>query len=219
MRWQNPVLGFVSPIDFIPLAEETGLIIPIGEWVLRTACQQARIWQDAGCGLSRMGVNISVLQFMQPDFPSLVARILQETDLKAEALELEITESLLMRDPDGANHTLQELKALGVQLAIDDFGTGYSSLSRLKQLPLDRLKIDRVFVQEVNTRPDDAAITTAVIAMAESMGLRVIAEGVENEAQLGFLRDKQCDEIQGYYLSRPLPADQLTALLHQYQRM
>ncbi|MCB1921159.1 MAG: EAL domain-containing protein [Candidatus Competibacteraceae bacterium] len=219
VRWQNPVLGFVSPIDFIPLAEETGLIIPIGEWVLRTACQQARIWQDAGCGLSRMGVNISVLQFMQPDFPSLVARILQETDLKAEALELEITESLLMRDPDGANHTLQELKALGVQLAIDDFGTGYSSLSRLKQLPLDRLKIDRVFVQEVNTRPDDAAITTAVIAMAESMGLRVIAEGVENEAQLGFLRDKQCDEIQGYYLSRPLPADQLTALLHQYQRV
>lgn len=218
VRWQNHLLGSISPLDFIPLAEEAGLIIPIGEWVLRTACQQAHIWRDAGCGLSRMGVNISVLQFMQPGFPELVALILEETGLDADALELEITESLLMKDPDGATRTLQSLKALGVQLAIDDFGTGYSSLSRLKQLPLDRLKIDKAFVQEVNTRPDDAAITTAVIAMAASMGLRVIAEGVENEAQLRFLKAKHCDEIQGYYLSRPLPVEQMTALLHRHQQ-
>jgi len=219
LRWQSPMLGPVSPVDFIPLAEETGLIIPIGEWVLRTACHQAKAWRDEGIDLERMAVNISVLQFVQPSFPSLVARILEETGLEASALELEITESLLMRDPDGATRTLQTLKELGVQLAIDDFGTGYSSLSRLKQLPLDRLKIDKAFVREVNSQPDDAAIATAVIAMAESMGLRVIAEGVENEAQLHFLKSKHCDEVQGYYLSRPLPASEIAKLFPHYRAM
>ena len=217
LRWRSVMLGSVSPVDFIPLAEETGLIIPIGEWVLRTACQQAKTWQDEGIDLQRMAVNISVLQFVQPSFPGLVARILKETSLAPDALELEITESLLMKDPDGATCTLQALKNLGVQLAIDDFGTGYSSLSRLKQLPLDRLKIDKAFVREVNSQPDDAAIATAVIAMAESMGLRVIAEGVENEAQLRFLRSRNCDEVQGYYLSRPLPVDEVTQILHRSQ--
>ncbi len=214
VRWTNDLLGTVSPVDFIPLAEETGLIIPIGEWVLRTACQQAKAWQVAGVGLARMAVNISVLQFVQPGFTGLVARVLEETGLEPEALELEITESLLMKDPEGATSTLQSLKSLGVQLAIDDFGTGYSSLSRLKQLPLDRLKIDKAFVQEVNFQPNDAAIATAVIAMAESMGLRVIAEGVENADQLRFLESKRCNEIQGYYLSRPLPNTEMTAMLH-----
>ncbi|MBL8258264.1 MAG: EAL domain-containing protein [Candidatus Competibacteraceae bacterium] len=218
LRWQSPVLGSVSPVDFIPLAEETGLIIPIGEWVLRTACQQAKRWQEQGVGLQRMAVNISVLQFVQPSFPGLVARILEETGLAPEALELEITESLLMKDPEGATSILQALKELGVQLAIDDFGTGYSSLSRLKQLPLDRLKIDKAFVREVNLQPDDAAIATAVIAMAESMGLRVIAEGVENEAQLRFLKSKNCDEVQGYFLSRPLPVDELTKMFQRHQK-
>lgn len=213
MRWNNELLGSVSPLDFIPLAEETGLIIPIGEWVLRTACQQAKNWQKSGAGLARVAVNISVLQFVQPGFTTLVARILEETGLSPEALELEITESLLMKDPEGATCTLQALKTLGVQLAIDDFGTGYSSLSRLKQLPLDRLKIDKAFVREVNSQPNDAAIATAVIAMAESMGLRVIAEGVENEDQLRFLASKRCNEIQGYYLSRPLPDAEMTAML------
>ncbi len=160
IRWVNAQLGFMSPLDFIPLAEETGLIIPIGEWVLRTACQQAKDWQDAGIGLERMAVNISVLQFVQPSFPGLVAQVLAETGLAASALELEITESLLMKDPQGALEILQALKKLGVQLAIDDFGTGYSSLSRLKQLPLDRLKIDKAFVREVNSQPNDAAIAT-----------------------------------------------------------
>lgn len=169
MRWQNAILGMVSPADFIPLAEETGLIVPIGEWVLRTACQQAKNWQNAGIALPRMAVNISVLQFVQPGFPGLVARILEETGLESGALELEITESLLMKDPEGATCVLQALKTLGVQLAIDDFGTGYSSFSRLKQLPLDHLKIDRAFIREVNNRPDDAAIATAVIAMADGI--------------------------------------------------
>ncbi|MFZ1829789.1 MAG: EAL domain-containing protein [Candidatus Competibacteraceae bacterium] len=217
LRWQSATLGAISPLDFIPLAEETGLIIPIGEWVLRTACQQARAWRQSGIDLERIAVNISVLQFVQPSFPALVARILGETGLEPEALELEIAESLLMKDPEGATCTLQALKNLGVQLAIDDFGTGYSSLSRLKQLPLDRLKIDKAFVREVNSQPDDAAIATAVIAMADSMGLRVIAEGVESEAQLCFLKSKQCDEVQGYYLSRPLPVSEITAMLQCHQ--
>jgi diguanylate cyclase (GGDEF)-like protein len=216
LRWNNEVLGPVSPGEFIPLAEETGLIIPIGEWILRTACRQAKIWQEAGILLPRVAVNISVLQFVQPGFPGLVAQILEETGLEAKALELEITESLLMKDPEGAARTLQTLKDLGVQLAIDDFGTGYSSLSRLKQLPIDRLKIDQAFVREVNSQPDDAAIATAVIAMADSMGLKVIAEGVETEAQFHFLKAKQCDEIQGYYLSRPLPVSEITGVLHRY---
>ena len=213
VRWTNDLVGTVPPLEFIPLAEESGLIIPIGEWVLRTACQQAKDWREAGMGLERMAVNISVLQFVQPGFTGLVAQILEETGLHPTALELEVTESLLMKDPEGAMHTLHALKTLGVQLAIDDFGTGYSSLSRLKQLPLDRLKIDKSFVREVDTQPSDAAITTAVIAMAESMGLRVMAEGVENEPQLCFLKTKRCDEIQGYLLSRPLPAAELTTLL------
>ncbi len=217
LRWHNPILGPVSPVDFIPLAEETGLIIPIGEWVLRTACQQAKAWRDQGIDLQRMAVNISVLQFVQPSFPGLVERVLEEAGLEPSALELEITESLLMKDPEGATHILQSLKKLGVQLAIDDFGTGYSSLSRLRQLPLDRLKIDKAFVREVNSQPDDAAIATAVIAMAESMGLRVIAEGVESEAQLRFLKSKHCDEVQGYYLSRPLPVGEVATMLHRHQ--
>jgi len=214
LRWTNGLLGPVSPLEFIPLAEETGLIISIGTWVLRTACQQAKDWQVAGIRPERMAVNISVLQFVQPGFTELVAAILKEHDLEPAVLELEITESLLMKDPEGALHTLRTLKNLGVQLAIDDFGTGYSSLSRLKQFPLDRLKIDKAFVREVNSQPNDAAIATAVIAMADSMGLRVIAEGVENEAQLRFLESKRCDEIQGYYLSRPLSSADMTMLLN-----
>ncbi len=215
VRWTNELLGTVSPAELIPLAEETGLIVPIGEWVLRAACRQAKAWRVAGIGLERIAVNISVLQFVQPGFTGLVAQILTETGLEPEVLELEITESLLMKDPEGALHTLRTLKSLGVQLAIDDFGTGYSSLSRLKQLPLDRLKIDKVFVRDVNSQPNDAAIATAVIAMAGSMGLRVIAEGVENEAQLRFLESKHCNEIQGYYLSRPLPTAEMTAMLRE----
>ena len=215
LRWHNAELGPVSPAEFIPLAEETGLIIPIGEWVLRTACAQAKAWQDAGLALPRMAVNISVLQFVQTDFTDLVVQILNETGLSPYALELEITESLLMKDAEGAINTLRILKEQGVQFAIDDFGTGYSSLSYLKRFPIDRLKIDKAFVQDINANPDDAAITAAVIAMAGSMNLGVVAEGVETGAQLNFLKKKHCGEVQGYYLSKPLPTGDMEALLQQ----
>jgi diguanylate cyclase (GGDEF)-like protein/PAS domain S-box-containing protein len=218
LRWDSPELGSVPPNDFIPLAEETGLIVPIGEWVLRTACRQAKVWQDEGIHMPRVAVNVSVLQFVQPGFTALVAQVLEETGLPAGCLELEMTESLLMKDPEGAVRTLHALKDLGVQLAIDDFGTGYSSLSRLKQLPIDRLKIDRAFVRDVAEQRDDAAIAMAVIAMAESMGLKVIAEGVETDAQMEFLTAKNCDEVQGYYLSRPLPCEDATVMLRGFQK-
>jgi len=206
LRWNSAELGPISPADFIPLAEETGLILPIGEWVLRTACAQAKAWRDAGASLPRVAVNVSVRQFAQDRFPALVEAVLRETGLEPQALELEITESVLMKDGAAALDTLRELKKLGVQLAIDDFGTGYSSLSYLKQFPIDRLKIDRAFVCAVNTDPQDRAITTAVIAMADSMNLSVTAEGVETADQLQFLKTRNCAEVQGYYLSRPLPA-------------
>lgn len=204
LRWQSAELGPVSPVDFIPLAEETGLILPIGDWVLRTACAQCKAWRDQGLKLPRIAVNISVRQFAQAGFPEYVATVLADTGLEPEALELEITESLLMKDGAAALDTLRKLKDLGIQLAIDDFGTGYSSLSYLKQFPIDRLKIDRAFVCAVNTDPQDRAIATAVIAMAESMHLKVTAEGVETANQLQFLSAQHCGEAQGYYLSRPL---------------
>jgi diguanylate cyclase (GGDEF)-like protein len=212
LRWYSDELGVVPPQKFIPLAEESGLIIPIGEWVLRTACAQVKTWQDSGADIARIGVNISVRQFMHAGFTKLIAQVLEDTGLASEALELEITESLLMHDAEGAIRTLEDLKDMGVSLAIDDFGTGYSSLSYLKRFPIDRLKIDREFVREITTNVQDAAITKAVIAMAKSMSLRVIAEGVETEEQLNFLIEKRCHEIQGFYLSRPVPAEDVIAL-------
>ncbi|MEJ2386712.1 MAG: EAL domain-containing protein [Chromatiaceae bacterium] len=217
VRWNSPALGSVPPAEFIPLAEDAGLIVPIGEWVLRTACAQARAWQLAGFALERIAVNISPLQFIQHGFTKQVAQVLTETGLPPGALELEVTESLLMSDPEGAVTALDRLKALGVQLAIDDFGTGYSSLSRLKQFPINRLKIDRSFVREVPSNQDDVAIAMAVIAMAKSMDLKVVAEGVENQEQQDFLQGRHCNEIQGYHLSRPLPAEAISALLREKQ--
>ena len=215
LRWKSETFGMVPPDQFIPIAEDTGLIIPIGEWVLRTACHQAKIWLNEGIGLSRIAVNISALQFGQREFVDLVMRILVESGLPTDMLELEITESLLARDADRAIRILGALKNLGVQLSIDDFGTGYSSLSYLKQFPVDRLKIDRSFVMDIDTDPDDAAIASAILGMAASMNLKVVAEGVETEAQLNVLRDKQCDEMQGYLLSRPLVAEEMTTWLKQ----
>jgi EAL domain-containing protein (putative c-di-GMP-specific phosphodiesterase class I)/FixJ family two-component response regulator len=217
LRWRNPELGMVSPGEFIPMAEENGQIVPIGEWVLRTACAQVKRWIDEGLSISRVAVNISVIQFVRPDFPELIADILQTTGLDPNALELEITESLLAKDVDGAIGTLQALKEIGVQLSIDDFGTGYSSLSQLKRFPIDRLKIDQSFVRDITSDPDDAAIALAVIGMASSMNLSVVAEGVETEAQMRFLQAKDCDEMQGYYLSRPVPAEDLGPLLREHQ--
>jgi diguanylate cyclase (GGDEF)-like protein len=207
LRWQHPELGLVPPDKFIRIAENCGLIVPIGEWVLRTACSQARKWHNEGIPAVPVAVNVSAVQFRQEGFCDLVRRVLRETGLAPKYLELEITESLLLSNADVMFSVFRELKAMGLRLAIDDFGTGYSSLSYLKQFPVSKLKIDRSFVQDVAVDPDDAAITTAIIGMAKSLNLRVIAEGVENEAQMSFLRAHHCDEIQGYYFSRPLSAD------------
>jgi diguanylate cyclase (GGDEF)-like protein/PAS domain S-box-containing protein len=208
VRWRHPRRGLVSPGDFIPLAEETGLIVPLGEWVLRQACLQNRAWQQQGLPQVRMAVNISARQFRQPDFVDQVDRILSETGLAPDCLELEITESVVMEDFSEAIMTLTDLKVRGIHLSIDDFGTGYSSLSYLKRFPISKLKIDQDFVRDVTVDANDAAIAASVIALAQSMNLEVIAEGVETEAQLDFLLEKGCRQGQGFLLGRPLPAGQ-----------
>jgi diguanylate cyclase (GGDEF)-like protein len=209
LRWQHPELGLVPPDKFIRIAENSGLIMPIGEWVLRSACSQARKWQDEGLLAVPVAVNVSAIQFRQDGFCELIRRVLYETGLAPQYLELELTESLLLSSADVTSSVLHELKALGLKLAIDDFGTGYSSLSYLKHFPVSKLKVDRSFVRDVAVNADDAAITTAIISMAKSLKLKVIAEGVENEAQMSFLRAHQCDEIQGYYFSKPLTVDKV----------
>jgi diguanylate cyclase (GGDEF)-like protein/PAS domain S-box-containing protein len=209
LRWQHPELGLVPPDKFIRIAENSGLIMPIGEWVLRTACFQTRKWQDEGLPAVSVAVNVSAVQFRQAGFCELIRRVLHETGLAPQYLELELTESLLLSNADVMFSVLQDLKAMGLKLAIDDFGTGYSSLSYLKQFPVGRLKIDRSFVRDIAVNPDDAAITSAIIGMAKSLNLKVIAEGVEDEAQMSFLRAHQCDEIQGYYFSKPLAVDKV----------
>jgi diguanylate cyclase (GGDEF)-like protein/PAS domain S-box-containing protein len=204
LRWLQPELGLVPPGDFIRAAENSSLILQIGEWVLRTACLQAREWVDAGVLTSAIAVNVSALQFQQKDFTAIVRRVLDETGLPPEHLEFEITEGLLMANAEETAQALRELKAMGLQLAIDDFGTGYCSLSYLKEFPVHKLKIDRSFIRGVAVDSDDAAITTAIIHMAHGLNLKVVAEGVENDAQLAFLRENRCDAIQGFYFSSPL---------------
>ena len=207
LRWQHPELGLVPPDKFIRIAENSGLIVPIGEWVLRTACSQAQKWQNEGLPAVTVAVNVSAVQFRQEDFCARVRTVLHETALAPEYLELELTESLLLENAELTLSVVQELKAMGITLAIDDFGTGYSSFSYLRQFRVSKLKIDGSFIRDVAVNPDDAAITTAILSMAKSLRLKVIAEGVENEAQMLFLRAHQCDEIQGYYFSRPLAVD------------
>ena len=204
IRWQHPQLGLVPPNNFIRIAENTGLIIPIGEWVLRTACAQARKWQDEGLPRVSVAVNVSAAQFRHEGFVATVRKVLSETGLDPKYLELELTEGLLLSNADVSLSVLRQLRTMGLSLAIDDFGTGYSSLSYLKQFPVSKLKIDRSFVCDVATNADDAAITTAIISLAKNLNLLVVAEGVENEEQMSFLRAHRCDEIQGYYFSRPL---------------
>jgi|GEM_PF-641587 len=213
IRWQHPEKGSIMPGKFIPIAEETGLIIPIGEWVFRTACAQAKAWCDKGLPFNRMAVNLSARQFAQPDLVEVVAAIVEQTGLPPQMLELEITESMLMRDQSMATTVLDRLKQVGVFLAVDDFGTGYSSLNYLKQFPLDYLKIDRSFVRDLIEDPDDARIVEAIIALAHSLDLGVIGEGVETTEQIEFLRTRHCDEMQGYYFSKPASADEIEALL------
>lgn len=215
LRWNNWELGNIPPNEFIPIAEESGLIIAIGEWVLRTACCQAKAWLDQGLTLPRVGVNVSLRQFIQPNFLEMVRNVLVETGLEPSVLQIEITESMLLKDPEVIAATLRALSELNVQLAIDDFGTGYSSLSRLKELPIDCLKIDRSFVCGIGAGMRDQSILSAVIAMAAGMDLRLIAEGVETSNQIDFLRSRQCHEAQGFFLSRPLPQDQAESFLKQ----
>jgi diguanylate cyclase (GGDEF)-like protein len=215
LRWQSAERGLISPGEFIPLLEETGLIVPVGDWVLRTACQQARAWQAAGLSGFHVAVNLSTLQFRQPDFAGVVTAILEEygIDPAQRMIELELTESLLMHNVAGTIDTLNKLHATGIEFSIDDFGTGYSSLSYLKRFPISSLKIDQSFVRDLSSDRSDAAIVTAIIALGHSLGMNVIAEGVETTTQLARLREMGCDEIQGYLFSRPVSAAEMTRLL------
>lgn len=213
VRWQHPELGLVSPGQFIPLAEENGLIVPIGEWVLRTACAQNKAWQDAGFSPLRVAVNLSPRQFQQPNIVGKVAQALEETGLLAQFLELEITETTIMQNVDFASDILRDLQALGVHISIDDFGTGYSSLSYLKKFSFDKLKIDRSFVRDLTDKPEDTAIISAVITLGRGLNLKVVAEGVETREQLELLRSLQSEEMQGYLFSQPLTAEDATKFL------
>ena len=215
IRWNHPKRGMISPAQFIPLAEETGLIVTIGEWVLRTACRQNKAWQDAGLPHMNMCVNVSARQFQDNKWIDRVRAALRDTGLDAQYLELEITESMIMQNLDSAVHMMKELQELGVQIAIDDFGTGYSSLSTLKKFPVARLKIDKSFMDDIPKNEDDMAVTSAVISLGQRLNMRVIAEGVETDAQIAFLNANNCDEMQGYHFSKPITADAIVALLNE----
>jgi len=213
LRWTHPVRGPISPAQFIPIAEDCGLIRPIGNWILREACRQARVWLDAGLPLASMAVNISAVQFRNENFLQGVFATLEETGLDPKFLELELTESVLMKHAESTEVILKTLRARGVQLAVDDFGTGYSSLSYLRRFAIDALKIDQSFVRQITTTPSETTIVTAVISMGRSLNLRVVAEGVETLDELAFLQAHQCDQAQGYYFSRPVAAPQFADLL------
>jgi len=216
VRWNDPERGLVHPSAFIPLAEESRLILPLGEWVLRSACTQMRAWQDAGLEVPMMSVNLSLRQFQQYDIVQAVRHVLNETGLDASALELEITETAAMQNAESTVEVLQALRELGVSIAIDDFGTGYSSLNYLKRFPITAVKIDRAFVRDLATSEGDAAIVSAVVGIARALKLRVIAEGVETQEQLSFLRRRNCDAAQGYLFSRPVAAATLPDCLAEY---
>jgi diguanylate cyclase (GGDEF)-like protein/PAS domain S-box-containing protein len=213
IRWSHPQRGLVPPDQFIAIAEDSGLIVPIGRWVLREACRQARVWQDAGLPPMCVAINISAVELRAPGFATGVRAILNETNLEAHFLELELTETVLMEDSRSVADVFKELKDIGVLLALDDFGTGYSSLSHLKRFPIDELKIDRSFVRDLTTDGDDAGIVTAVIGLGKSLHMRVVAEGVETREQLAMLQEYGCPQGQGYYFSRPVPAVEFGQLL------
>ncbi|MHB8347672.1 MAG: putative bifunctional diguanylate cyclase/phosphodiesterase [Acidiferrobacterales bacterium] len=213
LRWNHPERGIIMPSEFISLAEETGMIVPIGEWTLRAACTQGKAWSSAGLAKLTIAVNISARQFHQQDLPGLVRRILEETGLDPPMLELEITEGVAMQDIEHTRTTLKQLKSIGVRLSIDDFGTGFSSLNYLRRFPIDRLKIDQSFVHNLTTDENDAAVTRAIRGLAHSLKLKVIAEGVETIGQLVRLRNEDCDMVQGYYLYKPLSASELAQVL------
>jgi diguanylate cyclase (GGDEF)-like protein/PAS domain S-box-containing protein len=213
LRWKHPTRGLISPMQFIPVAEDSGLILPIGAWVLREACRQAQIWVEEGLPETTMGVNVSSVQFRNEDFLEDLFAALRESGLKPSSLQIELTESALMENPHVAAATLQTLREAGVQVAVDDFGTGYSSLSYLQKFPLDVLKIDQSFIRRVTADTDQMTIVSAIIGMGKKLNLRVIAEGVEATETIAFLKDQQCDEAQGFYFSQPVPAEQFAKLI------
>ncbi|MCQ4574326.1 MAG: EAL domain-containing protein [Candidatus Brocadiales bacterium] len=218
-RWRHNQRGIVAATEFIPLAEDIGLIIPIGEWVLRTACKQNKAWQEAGLPPVCVAVNLSAHMFQKQGLPEVVGRVLKDTGLPPSLLELEITETVLMKDLEAGARTLAELKDMGVHVAIDDFGTGYSSLSYLTRLPVDKLKIDQSFVRDLTIHPDNDAVVKATVAMAHSLKLKAVAEGVETPAQLEFLRSAKCDEIQGTLFNKPVPPEEFEKLLREGKRL
>ena len=219
LRWQHPAHGLVPPLQFISVLEDTGLIVSVGEWVVKTVCEQIREWQGQGLVLHPISINLSARQFQQQDLDSTIGKTLKATNIDPRLLEFELTESVLMKEAEMAANALQNLKAFGVQISMDDFGTGYSSLAYLKRFPLDVLKIDRAFIRDVTTDPDDATITVAMIKLAHSLGLKVVAEGVETRAQLDFLIRHGCDEMQGYYFSQPLPLEGASKVLMDGYRL
>jgi diguanylate cyclase len=213
IRWRHPDRGLVAPAQFVPIVEDCGLILPIGRWVLREACRQAREWQEAGLPFNRISVNVSAAEFRAKNFVAEISTCLKETGLEARYLDLELTESVLMHHAESSTTILHALKEIGVHLAVDDFGTGYSSLSYLQQFPIDILKIDKSFIHRLTCGPDDSPIVGAIINMGKSLKLRVIAEGIETQQQLAFLQAQHCGEGQGYLFSRPVAAAQFTDLL------
>jgi len=213
LRWNHPKIGMVAPDDFIPVLEDTGLIEAVGEWVLTESCKQAKIWQEKYNNDLRISVNLSARQFRSTELVIKIADCLEHTQLPVHTLELEITESVLINNTDTIRVTMQELDGLGLRIALDDFGTGYSSLSYLKQFPIDTIKIDRSFVRDITTDEDDAAIVCAIIAIAKSLKMDLVAEGVETDQQLDFVADKGCNVIQGYLFSKPLAVEEMEKLL------
>ncbi|MCR4302299.1 MAG: EAL domain-containing protein [Sulfuricaulis sp.] len=219
IRWRHPELGLVSPAQFIPVAEETGLMKSIDEWVLRTACLQAQAWRSAGLPPITMAVNLSGAVFGEPSLVETISRVLGESCLVPEQLELEITESAIMKNAEPTVRMLGDMRRMGIRLAIDDFGTGYSSLSYLKRFPIDTLKIDQSFVQDVTVDEDDASLVKAIVVMGHALKLNVLAEGVETAEQLAFLRKEGCDSMQGYFFCRPLSVEEITPLLHSKKKL
>jgi EAL domain-containing protein (putative c-di-GMP-specific phosphodiesterase class I) len=219
IRWQHPARGLLGPGEFVTLAEETGLIAAIGDWVIDEVCAQQAAWRRDGVATVPVAVNLSAVQFKGSALIDHIRAAVQRNGIAQHLIEFELTESMVMQDPEEAARNMAALKALGTNLSMDDFGTGYSSLAYLKRFPFDFLKIDRAFVTDVTSSPGDAAIAAAIVAMAHGLKLRVVAEGVENEGQLQFLRALRCDEIQGYYFSRPLPAAHFAAMLREDKRL
>jgi EAL domain-containing protein (putative c-di-GMP-specific phosphodiesterase class I) len=219
IRWMHPERGLIPPGQFVPIAEESGLIVPIGEWVLTEACRQAREWLDQGLPPVRVAVNVSALQFLAKDFFTNVRSALHSTGVTPQNLELELTETVLMQDAESAVETLYSLKALGVQLAVDDFGIGYSSFSYLRKFPLDCLKVDRSFINDIAPGSDNATILSALISIGKSLNHRVVAEGVETQEQVHYLRGQGCNEGQGYFFSHPVMAHKFAEFLESHSKV